>query len=292
MAVRLRYLAHDLEVPPGQFVIGRNPDCQLSLDDPHVSRRHALLTVRAGTVMIEDLGSRNGVIVNGSKIEGPHELFEGDRVTIGSQEMTLHGSGESVPARASATMAPSSPTQSMMRAVVVPPTPQAAVTFDPEATRIGSAPQFDALPQPDKRIHALSLIGSVAEKAFAMGRLDEAERLLQRPLIDLLDKAKKRDELRPEVSQLAGLYAARLAQATSKGNWVAYIFELYTLLDTVMPATLVDELYTVVRKVRTLDMNVVRTYLSTLRKRSNSLTPAERFVQQRIEGLERLGALK
>src|SRR5512145_1758317 len=91
MAVRLRYLSHELEVPLGQFVIGRSADCQLALDDPLVSRRHALLTVRTESVTIEDLGSRNGVSVNGVKIEGQRPLSHGDHITIGGQEMVLEG---------------------------------------------------------------------------------------------------------------------------------------------------------------------------------------------------------
>src|SRR5262245_44116926 len=93
MPVRLRYLAHDLEVPVGQFVVGRSAECQLSLDDPLVSRRHALLTVTGDGVSIEDLGSRNGVLVNGAKIEGQRDIADGDRITIGGQTMTLHASG-------------------------------------------------------------------------------------------------------------------------------------------------------------------------------------------------------
>src|SRR5258708_7801250 len=49
MRFRLRYLQHDLELTEGQFAVGRNASCQLSLDDPLVSRRHAILYVsRAG----------------------------------------------------------------------------------------------------------------------------------------------------------------------------------------------------------------------------------------------------
>src|SRR5262245_11541283 len=91
MAVRLRYMAHDLEVPMGQFLIGRTPDCQLSLDDALVSRRHAILTVQYDGVFVEDLGSRNGVFLNGAKIDRRTRLADGDVVRIGGQEMTLSG---------------------------------------------------------------------------------------------------------------------------------------------------------------------------------------------------------
>ncbi|HSQ63044.1 MAG TPA: FHA domain-containing protein, partial [Polyangiaceae bacterium] len=65
MRFRLRYMNHDLELNEGEFVVGRNASCQLSLDDPLVSRRHAVFNVRADTVTVEDLGSRNGVSLNG-----------------------------------------------------------------------------------------------------------------------------------------------------------------------------------------------------------------------------------
>src|SRR5215469_2102071 len=89
MRFRLRYLHHDLELSEGQFAVGRNASCQLSLDDPLVSRRHALLTVLADGVTIEDLSSRNGVIVNGQRINGRVPLHAGDRILIGAQELTL-----------------------------------------------------------------------------------------------------------------------------------------------------------------------------------------------------------
>src|SRR3954447_7652111 len=94
MAVRLRYLAHDLEVPTGQFLIGRTPECQLSLDDPLVSRRHAILEIQPDGVFVQDLGSRNGVFVNGERAEIRTRLNEGDVIRIGSQDLVLSGIGE------------------------------------------------------------------------------------------------------------------------------------------------------------------------------------------------------
>src|SRR5579864_5166707 len=89
MRFRLRYLQHDLELSEGQFAVGRNATCQLSLDDPLVSRRHALLLVTSDGVTIEDLQSRNGVTVNGRHIVGKATLSSGNKIGIGSQELTL-----------------------------------------------------------------------------------------------------------------------------------------------------------------------------------------------------------
>src|SRR4051812_43775892 len=90
MAFRLRYQAHDEALALGEFVIGRSIECQLSLDDPLVSRRHAILRVSQDTVTVQDLGSRNGVLVNGTKIEGVCSIGPGDKIAIGSQEMLLY----------------------------------------------------------------------------------------------------------------------------------------------------------------------------------------------------------
>ena len=83
----LRYRHHDIELPDGTFVIGRAATCQLSLDDPLVSRSHAALVVDGDAVTIEDMGSRNGVKVNGSAVSGRYQVKSGDHLTIGSQEL-------------------------------------------------------------------------------------------------------------------------------------------------------------------------------------------------------------
>src|SRR6187431_1424409 len=97
MAFRLRYLAHDLELVMGEFVIGRSTECQLSVDDPLVSRRHAMMKITRDAVTMQDLGSRNGVLVNAVKIEGERALVAGDKISIGSQEMQLLSADEAFP---------------------------------------------------------------------------------------------------------------------------------------------------------------------------------------------------
>ena len=72
MAYRLRYQAHDIELPLGEFLIGSSAECQLALDDPLVSRKHAAIRVRKEGVTVEDLGSRNGVLLNVSRRASAH----------------------------------------------------------------------------------------------------------------------------------------------------------------------------------------------------------------------------
>jgi hypothetical protein len=79
-----------LLVAPRGAVIGRSRDCDIVLDDDAgVSRRHAELRPSADGWTIEDLGSTNGVYVNGRQAHGPHALAPGDRVEVGSTKIVF-----------------------------------------------------------------------------------------------------------------------------------------------------------------------------------------------------------
>jgi hypothetical protein len=77
-----------LVVPPGGALIGRSRDCDIVLDDTNVSRRHAEISPSGGQGwLIKDLGSTNGVRVNGRTVDGPHPLEGGDRVELGTVDV-------------------------------------------------------------------------------------------------------------------------------------------------------------------------------------------------------------
>ena len=67
--------------------IGRSRDCDIVLDDTGISRRHAEIRPAGGGWEIEDLGSTNGVLVNGAQIGGPEPLHPGDVIELGSTEV-------------------------------------------------------------------------------------------------------------------------------------------------------------------------------------------------------------
>ncbi len=81
--------------PPG-IVIGRGNDADLRIDDPGVSRRHVEIRVEepqdaggAPHITVHDLGSTNGVSVNGRRVERA-TLVDGATITIGNTTMSLH----------------------------------------------------------------------------------------------------------------------------------------------------------------------------------------------------------
>jgi DNA-binding winged helix-turn-helix (wHTH) protein len=75
----------------GDNMIGRAPHCRVWLDAPGVSRQHARIQIAAAgrTASIEDLGSTNGTLVRGSRLEGLEELADGDVIQIGAATLTF-----------------------------------------------------------------------------------------------------------------------------------------------------------------------------------------------------------
>lgn len=324
MTFRLRYLAHDLELAVDEFVIGRSAECQLSLDDPLVSRRHAVIKIKRNVVSVQDLGSRNGILINGVKISAEHPVVAGDKITIGSQEMRLLGedatdpnlartTNDDVYRRATQTLgaayvvdlrkavdgsvtahmnSPSVPEPLSSRSTAAPVssrnTPVRSRSTPPPIERFTEPPTSEPTSRSQQ---SFQLLGGVADKALAMGRFEEAERILQALLLDVLTRARDGQPIEALMAESAAKYAARLGGATTRGSWVDYVFELYKRLKKPLPAAVVDELYTVVRKAKNIDLLMLRAYLVDLRA-APTQGPAEQFVVKRIEGLERLVSLK
>src|SRR5262249_41296509 len=66
-----------------RIVLGRNADCDITLDNEHVARFHAHLVRQGAGYLIENLYARNGTYVNGTRICGPVQLLDSDKVHIG-----------------------------------------------------------------------------------------------------------------------------------------------------------------------------------------------------------------
>lgn len=245
MGFFLRYQSHDFELSEGRFLIGRSPECQLSLDDPLVSRAHAALIVSRDGATLEDLGSRNGVRVNEHRIQGARTLVPGDELAIGSQRLVFG----------------------------LEPQSARGATLDARASRES----------------ALSVLAELADKAILLGRGEEAERLLGGALTGFMrtvTPVTSADSL-----ERTALRALKLAAATGRARWVDWVVELYERAERTCPSSVVDELYAVMSRVGSVDLARLRAYVARERAREG-LGPAERFLVGRLDGLERVAAVK
>lgn len=233
----------DIDLPNGRFIIGRAEDSELPLDDPLVSRHHAAIDVADGTATLVDLESRNGVRVNGQKLQGSRALVPGDRVSIGSTDLVF-----------------------------------ALPRADPAAQTLVQSPTL--------RLPAFGLLGMLADKALALGRGDEAERLLFPQIEQMLTEVERGKKHDPAHIDRACEYALKIAQATGNAAGMTMVFRFYRALRRLCPSALVDELYAVARKVKQPNVDELRAYLAVIREQGD-MGPAERFLVSRLEGLER-----
>jgi pSer/pThr/pTyr-binding forkhead associated (FHA) protein len=266
----LRFGDHDVEIAQGETLVGRSATCAVVLDDPLVSRTHARIVSNRGVITIEDLKSQNGILVNGEPLLRARVLQSGDRVIIGQQSFVLFVPVKTEP-----------PPSSEERQVAPPP---------------GNLSAFSSIgmerSEATKKGDALDLLGSVAEKVLALGRGEEAERIMSSYLRNLLKTARVNSEVDLVVAEKAASYAVRMAEATGKGTWVDYTFELYGIVRHPLPAPIVDHLYASLRKITAPSIHVFREYLSVLRAGGSRLSPSDRFLVRRIEGLEGLSVFK
>lgn len=113
-----------------ELVIGRE-DAGLTIDDPELSRQHAAVRPVDGGLEIEDLGSRNGTYVNGSRIERATRLAGGDTIKLGQSVVRVEA------ARAAATVTspvPLSPPAATPAHAAAAPGPSGAAPREPFGT--------------------------------------------------------------------------------------------------------------------------------------------------------------
>ncbi len=83
-AYHILYGLQDFILAPGENIIGRGGDAAVRIRSEEVSRHHARVVISSAGARIEDLGSRNGTIVSGARIEGARELNDGDEIVVGN----------------------------------------------------------------------------------------------------------------------------------------------------------------------------------------------------------------
>ncbi len=269
---------NSIELRGGQLLVGRSAMCRLVLDDPLVSRQHAEFRLVDDQVWVFDLKSVNGVFVNGQRVDKAQPLRPGDRIVIGEQELAL-----------------------VARIFDVETTPHIPARRRLADTLAGSADSLGAelgsvrpgmIEETVNDGDALDLLGGVADKVLALGRGEEAERILSTYLTNLLEQAKTQGQVMSRSADRAAAFAVKLGQVMGKGSWIDYAFALFSALRRPLPGPVVDELFEVLRRVNGVNVAAIQKYVAILRAEQNRFGPAERFLVQRIEGLERLAALR
>ena len=252
MSLSLHYRDQTFIVDQQGFIVGRNDDCHLILNDPLASRRHASFYVSGTKLLVEDLNSRNGVQVNGKTIRDVKELNDGDEVQIAEQIFVVGDAGARLR------------TDTLIRT----PDGLKSTTFGVLGALANKALQLGQ--------------GEEGERIL--------ERLLDDILAqaESAQRSEKGPTVARETFEQSIAYALRLAEVTQKGKWVDYVFRLYRAQYELIDIDIVNELYGVLPKTKGASLVEFRQYLEQLSSELENYSPAERFVMSRLEGMEAL----
>lgn len=295
MHFRLQHGRHEVPLPRGIFIIGRGEAAQLTLEDPLVSRRHARLTITDAAVTILDLGSQNGVFVNGERIRQTRQLQVGDRVLLGEQELVLLGtadSGRHVRAARHDTAPP--PSHVTPRSLPRPAPVREPRPSHPDAAPPGREPRVPSPPparalDPEESTQSRSLLeilDDMTTRALADGRTEEAERLLDAHLRRLLDSA---GSASGEVLRDASLLALRVAEATESARWFDYVVDLHRQIGRPPAQSVLASMDPLAKRLRGVDPERLRDLVRGLEHRASTLSQEDRLALVKL--IELAGAL-
>ncbi len=130
LVVRGRSAANALKLVDGVTTVGRHDDCQIRIKSSQVSRRHCEFFEKKGLLLVKDLGSANGTLVNGKKVQGQQVLEPGDELTIGGITLRVAKVGETPPATPTAAPSSKSPSDTAVVAAQLKPAAVASASED------------------------------------------------------------------------------------------------------------------------------------------------------------------
>ena len=259
-AIELTTPAGDHTLTAERVIVGRAPTCDVIISDPLVSREHALIRIGPNDVFIEDLGSSNGVYVNNVRITEPHQLCDGDRILVGTQELCVF-----------------------------------AVTSrrQPSSVRVGVLRRSDRRGDPvpsTERLDPGSVLVRAAESLLEQGAAHEAEQMLADSLHRTLEAARTGHTLPPTVCADAAHRALSLATALGSGSWFDYAVELHYRAGRCMSIETAGALAEAGLAVSEVDRGLLRDYIAWLNASAASSSEDHEVLARFLESVQWPGA--
>ena len=212
MRHRLRFHLQEVDLPRGEVLIGRGPECHVTVDDPMLSRQHALIDLSGDAPFVEDLESRNGTQLNGAPLVGRAPLQDGDRIRLGTQELVfvVERSGKR-----------NFRTTSGLIFCTACAVPYPSSSF--RCPHCGETAEEHTDESIERDVPAsgwtFHLLAQAVGRAIDQGRLADAERMLSRGLSELEDQLDAGVEVKDgHVAELADC-AEKLGRALDTSRW-------------------------------------------------------------------------
>ena len=284
MRYRLRFVLQELDLPQGGTIIGRSLDCHLTLEDPLVSRRHARIVVDDSGARIEDMGSRNGVRVNGAVIREPIALRNGDRVRIGTQDFVFCCVDPAGNAHSRTTG------QLRLCANCRLPYPRELLACPScEATEQTDDDTLTGNDRFTAHVWNLQLMIESLERALRLARLEDAERIVQRAIAQAEEVIAAGASIDSET--LGGLAVQAVTMSLASGDlaWTHWVLDIYGRTGRVPPVEVTERLAGVATQHRALVRDAID---ELLRRVAVSSDPGAAAATEEVDALARLRDLR
>ncbi len=288
VGVKLRYRQCLITLRAGKLYLGRSPECELAISDPAVSRRHARLWVSPTQIVIEDLGSQNGVYVNGTRIQGPCELRPGDRLRICTHELELVDTQIEAPPEPNLYRITADTFSGADKTTLVeelhtgtsrPPAAQRmSMRIDVPTPRPSTTP-----PGSDSLAKAVVVL----DEALNAGDLSEAERRLGPILMRVHELLLEEHPSGLELAEHVVVSAARLAGETRNAAFMNYAVTLYQLLNRPLPEPAVNVIHVLVQGGLYPNMLALESYVAKIAAHAERFDETELFL---LDSLRRVVA--
>lgn len=226
---RLRFLLQEVDLRSGDTIVGRSSSCHITIEDPLVSRQHARFRVTGDVATVEDLGSRNGLVINGRPMRGVVELQDNDRVRVGTQELVFCVAPD-------ADARPGTRSTGFMCHCGSCGHPYPTdLTICPTcgSDRRADDDTLSGVGDDAARNWTLDLLVEVIDRALGLERWDDAERVLTRAKFNIEERLASGASVdRPQLDRVA-MAAARLAEHRVDAQWARWVLNLHAALDLV-----------------------------------------------------------
>ncbi len=283
---RLRFLLQEIDLRPGETLIGRSALCHVTIEDPMVSRQHSRIVIHDGEAVLEDLGSRNGTLVNGHLINGSHELRDGDRIRVGTLELVFCRTSEALPERAEGKRT----TGFMCHCADCSNAYPAEVMACPHC---GSSRRVDddtisGVIGESQRNWTLELLVEVLGRAVILSRWDDVERMLGRARLNIEGRLASEAPLeRPQLDAVAEA-AIRLARSRGEAQWAGWVLNIHAALGLVPQPDVLEQLDLVAPDVRTQLASAAERLVRIVEAQGGP-QPADRQAFVRVKALSQSG---
>jgi len=259
---RLRFLLQEIDLPVGEITIGRSPSCTVTFEDPLVSRHHGRIAVSILNAEYEDLGSRNGTVINGTDVYGKYTLNDQDRIRIGTQELVfLDVTNRPVTRGRTTGYLRICPECRMVFPEGSTRCPHCGTEFNSERKcancghsagvmdNVCSVCGYPIAPE-DSTIPAemggrtsgweFQLVSEVFQKAFAAGRYERAGKILEDMMRDFDERDRGQDEKDRHSLRRISRCGFEMAQKTGDIKWLRWGIDRHRNLEIILHTSLVD----------------------------------------------------